>query len=91
MYSSLVLFSLLATANPQNICTDGIALTRGVAAIAQEYPWQSNNIKDYIVRSYPRMYVVVPTKLDEKLRDGGSPTATVNKENCQVINVFLAR
>ncbi|MFA0812284.1 hypothetical protein [Microbulbifer epialgicus] len=87
MYNSLLIASLLAATAPQNICSDGIALVRGVAAITAEYPWHSANKNDYLVRSYPRMYIIVPRKLEI----GGSPTATINKEDCQVINIYLSR
>ncbi|GAB2893289.1 hypothetical protein ACCI51_10560 [Microbulbifer echini] len=91
MYSSFALFALLSTATSQNTCTDGIALAKGVAAIFGEYPWYSHHEKDYVIRNYPKMYLVVPKKLNESLKAGGIPKATINKENCQVINVYLAR
>ncbi|WHI50875.1 hypothetical protein P3339_21105 [Microbulbifer sp. MLAF003] len=91
MSLSSIAIALLATSATPDTCTDGLALARGVAAITYEYPWQSANKKDYLVRNYPRMYLIVLKKLDKKLKEGGSPTATVNKQNCQVINVYLAR
>ncbi len=80
----------MATTTPNN-CTDGIALARGVAAIAGEYPWLSVDEKDYLLHNYYRMYIIVPKNPDINLKGIGMPTATVNKENCEVINVHMAR
>ncbi|USD21940.1 hypothetical protein MJO52_02010 [Microbulbifer variabilis] len=90
LFSSALLAMVMATTTPNN-CTDGIALARGVAAIANEYPWLSANKKDYVLRNYHRMYIIVPKKPDTNIKGGGMPTATVSKENCEVINVHLAR
>ncbi|WP_444920865.1 hypothetical protein ACJJID_19365 [Microbulbifer sp. CnH-101-G] len=90
IFSSALLAIVMATTTPNN-CTDGIALARGVAAIAREYPWLSIDKKDYILRNYHRMYIIVPKNPDTNPNNGGMPTATVNKENCEVINVHLAR
>ncbi|MCO1336298.1 hypothetical protein MO867_18355 [Microbulbifer sp. OS29] len=80
---------MLTTATSPNSCTDGIALARGVAAIVEEYPWLSANKSDYIVRAYPRMYLVLPKIPGEQTVGNEQPNAPVDKETCQVINVFL--
>ncbi|WP_444895340.1 hypothetical protein [Microbulbifer sp. SSSA005] len=88
-FSSLA-FAMLTTATTPNSCTDGIALLRGVTAIAAEYPWLSADKKDYIVRDYPRMYLVLPKIPGEQTVGNEKPNAAVDKESCQVINVFLS-
>ncbi|WP_444929483.1 hypothetical protein ACJJIF_16835 [Microbulbifer sp. SSSA002] len=85
-----IVFAMLTTATVPGSCTDGIALNRGVAAILEEYPWLSGDKKDYIVRPYPRMYLVLPKVPGQQMIGSEQPNAAVDKESCQVINVFLS-
>jgi len=87
---SSLAFAMLTTTAVPNTCTDGIALLRGVSAIVAEYPWLSADKKDYLLRDYPRMYLVLPKIPGEQTVGNQQPNAAVDKASCQVINVFLS-
>ncbi|WP_445366139.1 hypothetical protein ACJJJB_09565 [Microbulbifer sp. ANSA001] len=73
------------------LCSDELALEKGVAEIATRFPTKSSKIGDYKLIVDGSFYLVIPKEESKYGRGGGQPTVKIHRENCQVVDISLTR
>ncbi|WHI53098.1 hypothetical protein P3339_10195 [Microbulbifer sp. MLAF003] len=73
------------------LCSDKLALEKGVSEIATKFPAKSAKVGDYKLIVDGSFYLVIPKEESKYGRGGGQPTVKLHRENCQVVDISLAR
>ncbi|WP_445357038.1 hypothetical protein ACJJIC_12155 [Microbulbifer sp. ANSA002] len=73
------------------LCSDKLALEKGVSEIATKFPTKSAKIGGYKLIIDGRFYFVLPKEESKYGRGGGQPIVKIHRESCQIVDISLTR